>query len=129
MMQEKKQVISTSKAPKAIGAYSQAIRSYHTVYLSGQIALNAENELIQGDFAMQLQQIFLNLSAVAKASGGTLNDIVKLNVYLIDMQHYAQVNTIMAEFFSEPYPPRAVVAVAALPKGVDVEVDAVMVVA
>lgn len=125
----RKQVISTSKAPKAIGAYSQAIRSYHTVYLSGQIALNAENELIQGDFAMQLQQIFLNMSAVAKASGGTLNDIVKLNVYLIDMQHYAQVNTIMADFFSEPYPARAVVAVAALPKGVDVEVDAVMVVA
>jgi reactive intermediate/imine deaminase len=125
-MQAKKKPIISHRAPKAIGTYSQAIRHENTVYLSGQIPLNAHNELVPGDFSVQLQQIFLNLSAVAEAAGGSLNDILKLTIYLTTMENYAHVNTVMAEFFSEPYPARAAVAVAALPKGVAVEIDAIM---
>lgn len=127
-MSKTKQVIATNKAPKAIGPYSQAIRSGNTVYLAGQIALTANNEIVQGDFSAQVKQVFQNLSAVAGAAGGTLNDIVKLTIYLVDFQNYAEVNSMMMEFFSEPYPARATIAVSALPKGVDIEIDAVMVI-
>lgn len=120
--------INTKAAPAAIGPYSQAIRSGDTVYLSGQIPLDpASGEVIEGDFADLTRRVFDNLSAVAEAAGGHLDDIVKLNVFLTDLSNFAVVNELMAARFSEPYPARAAVQVAALPKGVPVEMDAVMV--
>jgi len=123
-----KQVISTESAPQAIGAYSQAVKVGQTVYLSGQIPLDPATMEVVGadDVNQQIHQVFKNLRAVAEAAGGSLQDIVKLNIYLIDLECYADLNTIMAEYFEAPFPARAAVAVAALPKGVAVEMDGVL---
>lgn len=124
----KKQIIHTDKAPQAIGTYSQAVRVGDTVYLSGQIPLVPETmELIDGDMQAQVRRVFDNLQAVARAAGGELADVVKLNILLTDLAHFPLVNQIMAEYFTEPYPARAAVGVASLPKGVPVEMEAVMV--
>ncbi len=122
-----RQVISTDKAPQAIGTYSQAIRVDYTVYLSGQIPLIPESmEIVSGDISEQIHQVFKNLSAVATAAGGTLDDIVKLNVFLTDLSHFPVVNEIMSQYFNEPYPARAAIGVATLPKDAGVEMDAVL---
>ena len=124
-----KTIIATEKAPQAIGTYSQAVRVDNTVYLSGQIPLVPESmELVEGDMQTNIRRVFDNLTAVAEAAGGSLADIVKLNVFLTDLSNFPLVNEVMAEYFSEPYPARAAVGVAALPKGVGVEMDAVMVI-
>lgn len=122
-----KDIIQTELAPKAIGTYSQAVKVGQTVYLSGQIPLvPATMTLIDGDINAQITQVFDNLQAVAVAAGGSLADIVKLNVYLTDLAHFPIVNEIMGQYFHEPYPARAAIGVAALPKGAGVEMDAVM---
>ena len=122
-----KTIIATSGAPQAIGTYSQAVRVGDTVYLSGQIGLNpADMQLVAGIEA-QIHQVFGNLRVVAKAAGGGLADMVKLNVYLTDLGDFAKVNEIMAQYFSPPYPARAAVGVAALPRGALVEADGVLV--
>lgn len=122
-----KRVISTPQAPAAIGTYSQAVRTGNTVYLSGQIALDpASMELVQG-FEAQTVQVFENLKAVAEAAGGSLGDIVKLNIFLTDLSYFATVNEIMGRYFEQPYPARAAVGVAALPRGALVEMDGIMV--
>jgi reactive intermediate/imine deaminase len=122
-----KQIIRTHQAPRAIGTYSQAVKAGNAVYISGQIPLVPETmELISHDISQQIEQTFNNLAEVTKAAGGTLNDIVKLTIYLIDLQHFAKVNEIMAQHFEEPYPARAVIGIAALPKQSQVEIDAVM---
>ncbi len=121
-------IIHTNKAPQAIGTYSQAVRHGNTVYLSGQIPLIPETmQMIDGDMQVQITRVFDNLSAVAEAAGGSLKDVVKLNVYLIDLEHFPLVNETMAKYFSAPYPARAAVGVSSLPKGALVEMDAVMV--
>ena len=123
-----KQIIRTDQAPRAIGTYSQAVRVDRTVYLSGQIPLVPETmELVEGDMSAQIRRVFDNLRAVAQAAGGDLSDIVKLNVFLTDLNDFALVNQIMAEYFQEPYPARAAIGVAALPKGAAVEMDAILV--
>ena len=122
-----KSVIQTDNAPQAIGTYSQAVKAGDTVYLSGQIPLVPETtEIVDGDFEARAHQVFKNLQAVAEAAGGSLNDAVKLTIFLTDLNDFASVNTVMAQYFDEPYPARAAVQVAALPKGVDVEADAVL---
>lgn len=122
-----RQIIQTEKAPSAIGTYSQAVRHGDTVYLSGQIPLDPQTmEMISGDIESQIHRVFLNLRAVCEAANGSLDDIVKLNVYLTDLGNFASVNSIMAEYYSEPYPARAAVGVAALPRGAEVEMDAVL---
>jgi len=122
-----RQVISTSNAPQAIGTYSQAVRTGSTVYLSGQIPLVPESmAIISDDISEQIHQVFNNLSAVATAADGSLDDIVKLNVFLTDLSHFPTVNEIMAEYFNEPYPARAAIGVAALPKDAAVEMDAIL---
>jgi len=122
-----KQIIHTDKAPKAIGTYSQAVKVGTTVYLSGQIPLVPETmEVVQGDMLVQVRRVFDNLKAVAEAAGGSLADVVKLNVFLTDLAHFPLVNEVMAEYFAQPYPARAAVQVAALPKGVPVEMDGVI---
>lgn len=119
--------IATPEAPAAIGTYSQAMRHGDLVFLSGQIPLDpATMEVVEGDIETQVRRVFANLAAVCDAGGGTLNDIVKLNVFLTDMGDFPVVNAVMTELFAEPYPARAAVGVAALPKGVAVEVEAVM---
>jgi reactive intermediate/imine deaminase len=124
----KKQAIHTDSAPAAIGTYSQAIRAGGTVYLSGQIPLAPETmELVSGGAEHQIRQVFDNLMAVAEAAGGTLADGVKLTVYLTDLGDFPVVNEIMAEYFTEPYPARAAIGVAQLPKGATVEMDAIVV--
>ena len=124
----KKQIIKTSGAPAAIGTYSQAVKAGDTVYLSGQIPLDpASGEMVAGEIRAQIARVFDNLAAVAKAAGGSLHDVVKLNVFLVDLKHFPQVNETMAQYFEEPYPARAAVGVAALPRGAQVEMDAVMV--
>lgn len=124
-----KQIIQTSKAPQAIGTYSQAVKVGDTVYLSGQIPLAPETmEMVQGDIEAQIRRVFDNLQAVAEAAGGSLADVVKLNVFLTDLGHFPVVNQVMAGYFQEPYPARAAIGVAALPKGAAVEMDGVMVV-
>jgi reactive intermediate/imine deaminase len=124
-----KQIIQTTDAPQAIGTYSQAVKVGDTVYLSGQIGLDpATMQMVEG-FEAEVHRVFKNLQAVATASGGSLADIVKLNIFLTDLSHFAQVNTIMAEYFKQPYPARAAVGVASLPKGAMVEADGVMVLA
>lgn len=124
----KKETIKTDNAPQAIGTYSQAIKVGDTVYLAGQIPLVPETmTLVNGDMRAQIGRVFENLAAVAKASGGSLKDVVKLNVYLTDLGHFPLVNEVMAQYFREPYPARAAVGVAALPKGAAVEMDAVMI--
>ncbi|MCK5498833.1 MAG: RidA family protein [Gammaproteobacteria bacterium] len=121
-------IISTDKAPQAIGTYSQAVKIDQTVYLSGQIPLVPETmELVEGDMRTQITQVFNNLTAVAEAAGGSLADVAKLNIYLTDLGHFPLVNEVMSEFFSQPYPARAAVGVAELPKASQVEMDAVLV--
>lgn len=123
-----KHVIRTDQAPQAIGTYSQAVRVGNTVYLSGQIPLVPQTmELVSGDIDAQIRRVFDNLRAVAHAANGSLADIVKLNVFLTDLGHFPLVNQVMAEYFEEPFPARAAVGVAALPKGAAVEMDAIMV--
>lgn len=117
----------TDKAPAAIGTYSQAVRAGRLVFLSGQIPLvPATMEIVEGDFEARAQQVFENLQAVAEAAGGTLNNAVKITVFLTDLDNFAIVNSVMERFFDKPFPARAAVGVAALPKGVDVEADAVL---
>ena len=124
----KKAIIQTNEAPKAIGTYSQAVKAGNTVYLSGQIPLDpASGEMVAGEMRAQIARVFDNLAAVAKAAGGGLQDVVKLNVFLTDLGNFPLVNEIMAQYFQEPYPARAAVGVAALPRGAQVEMDAVMV--
>jgi len=124
-----KQPIQTDAAPAAIGPYSQAVRAGNTVYLSGQIPLDPETgDVVEGDFEVRTRRVLANLDAVCRAAGGGLDSIVKLNVYLTDLGRFAEVNAIMAEAFSEPFPARAAVQVSALPKGVDVEMEAVAVI-
>lgn len=123
-----RQVISTAAAPVAIGTYSQAIRAGNTVYLSGQIPLDPTTaQMVEGPIDLHIRQVFDNLRALCLAAGGNLQDIVKLNIFLTDLGHFAEVNRIMAEYFIAPYPARAVVGVAALPKAAQVEMDAVLV--
>ncbi|MCF7984294.1 MAG: RidA family protein [Thiohalocapsa sp.] len=125
-----KQIIHTDQAPQAIGTYSQAVRVGDTVYVSGQIPLvPATMELVEGDIEVQVRRVFDNLQAVARAAGGDLGDIAKLNIFLTDLTHFPLVNQVMADYFAEPYPARAAVGVAALPKGAQVEMDATMVLA
>lgn len=122
-----REIINTDKAPQAIGTYSQAVKTGNTVYLSGQIPLVPETmELVEGNIEKQIRRVFDNLSAVANAAGGSLQDIAKLNVFLTDLSHFPIVNQIMSEYFSEPYPARAAIGVAELPKAAVVEMDAVM---
>jgi reactive intermediate/imine deaminase len=119
--------IQTERAPQAIGTYSQAVRCGNTVYLSGQIPLLPDTmELVNGDMDAHIRRVFDNLAAVAEAAGGSLADVVKLNVFLPDLGNFALVNNIMAEYFEAPYPARAAVGVAALPRGAQVEMDAIM---
>jgi reactive intermediate/imine deaminase len=120
-------VISTPDAPAAIGTYSQAIKVGNTVWLSGQIPLvPGTSELVKGDISAQAGQVFRNLGAVAEAAGGNLQNAVKVNISLVNLEHFAAVNAVMARFFQEPYPARACVQVAALPKGAQIEVEAIL---
>jgi reactive intermediate/imine deaminase len=120
-------VISTPDAPEAIGPYSQAIKVGNTVWLSGQIPLvPGSMELISGDISSQARQVFSNLAAVAEAAGGSLNHAVKINISLTNLEHFAAVNDVMASFLKEPYPARACVQVAALPRGAEIEVEAIL---
>lgn len=122
-----KTIISTDNAPSAIGTYSQAVKIKNTVYLSGQIPLvPATMEVISEDFAEQAHQVFKNLSAVCEAAGGSINDMVKVNIFLMDLAQFATVNEIMSQYFEQPYPARAAVQVARLPKDVAIEIDGVM---
>jgi reactive intermediate/imine deaminase len=122
------QIINTDKAPQAIGTYSQAVRVGETVYLSGQIPLVPETmALLEGDTEAQIRRVFDNLQAVAEAAGGSMADLVKLNVFLTDLGNFPLVNQVMADYFREPYPARAALGVSALPKGAAVEMDGVMV--
>jgi len=122
-----KSIIQTADAPAAIGTYSQAVRVDRTVYLSGQIGLDPASMQLLDGIEAQIHQVFKNLRAVATAAGGSLADVAKLNVFLTDLGHFSRVNEIMAEYFSLPYPARAAVGVASLPRGALVEADAVMV--
>ena len=122
-----REIIHTDQAPAAIGIYSQAVKVGNTVYLSGQIPLDpATMQLVEGGMEAQIRRVFDNLAAVARAAGGHLADTVKLNVFLTDLSHFALVNQVMAEYFQEPYPARAAIGVAALPRGAQVEMDAVL---
>ncbi len=124
-----KTIIATDKAPQAIGTYSQAVQTGNTIYFSGQIPLIPETmEINDGDIAAQTRQIFQNLQAVAEAAGGTLNDFVKLNIFLTDLGNFQIINQVMETFFEQPYPARAAVGVASLPRNAEVEVDGVMVI-
>ena len=124
-----KAVIQTEKAPRAIGTYSQAIKVHNTIYLSGQIPLAPDTmELISGNIRDQIEQVFNNLTAVCEAAGGGLNNIVKLNIFLTDLSHFATVNEIMANFFEEPYPARAAIGVKSLPRDALVEMDGIVVI-
>lgn len=123
-----KKIIATDKAPEAIGPYSQAVQVGNTVYISGQIPLVPESmTLVEGDMTAQVCQVLDNLAAVARAAGGSLNEVVKFTVYLTDLRNFPLINEIMAEYLQEPYPARAAVGVAELPKGANVEMDAVLV--
>ncbi|MGB1237019.1 MAG: RidA family protein [Pseudomonadales bacterium] len=120
-------VISTDKAPAAIGTYSQAVKVGGTVYISGQIPLDpATMEVVEGGFEAQAVRVFENLKAIAEASGGTMNDIAKVTILMADLSNFATVNEVMARYFSEPYPARAAYEVSALPKAVDIEIEAIM---
>ena len=122
-----RKIIQTDKAPQAIGTYSQAVQCNNTVYMSGQIPLVPETMvLVEGDMDVQITRVFDNLQAVAEAAGGSLQDIAKLNIFLIDLNNFALVNEIMARYFEQPYPARAAIGVASLPKGAEVEMDAVL---
>jgi len=120
-------IISTDAAPAAIGPYSQAIKVGNTVWISGQIPLDPETmELVSGGIEAEATRVFQNLAAIAKAAGGSLNDAVKINISMTDLDNFGAVNTVMASFFDEPYPARACVQVAALPKGVGIEIEAIL---
>ena len=120
------QPIHSNEAPNAIGPYSQAVRVGDTVYLSGQIPLDPQTmELVEGDIGARARRVFDNLAAVMQEAGGSLSDIVKLTIYLVDLEQFGQVNEVMAEYFDAPFPSRATIAVAALPKGAPIEVEAV----
>lgn len=120
-------IIATENAPAAIGTYSQAVKVGNTVYLSGQIPLVPSTmQIVSDDFEAQVVQVFENLTAVCTAAGGTINDIVKLNIFLTDLSHFAKVNEIMSRYFSQPYPARAAIGVKRLPKDAQVEMDGVM---
>ena len=122
-----REIITTDKAPQAIGTYSQAIKVGTTVYMSGQIPLIPETmEMVEGDISVNIRRVFDNLKAVAQAAGGDLKDIAKLNIFLTDLSHFPTVNEVMAEYFTEPYPARAAIGVASLPKDAPVEMDAVL---
>lgn len=122
-----REIIATDRAPQAIGTYSQAVKVISTVYLSGQIPLVPETmEVVEGDMRTQISQVFDNLQAVCNAAGGSLDKLVKVNIFLTDLSHFPLVNEVMAEYFSQPYPARAAVGVASLPKGVAVEMDGVI---
>jgi reactive intermediate/imine deaminase len=122
-----RQIIQTPLAPKAIGTYSQAVRAGNTVYISGQIPLDpASGQLIAGDIEAEIRRVFDNLAAIAKAAGGSLANAVKLTVFLTDLAHFPKVNEVMATYFSEPYPARAALGVASLPKGARVEVECIL---
>lgn len=122
-------IISTDKAPAAIGTYSQAIKCGNTVYLSGQIPLDPQSmQLVEG-FEAQTEQVFANLKAVIEAAGGTFKDLVKLNIYLTDLANFATVNEVMSRHFQQPYPARAAIGIAALPRGAQVEMDGIVVLA
>ena len=122
-----REIIETSRAPAAIGTYSQAVRHGDAVYLSGQIPLDpATMDMVDGSIEDQIHRVFRNLEAICEAAGGSLDQVIKLNVYLTDLGNFAAVNAIMAEYFSTPYPARAAVGVAALPRGAEVEMDAVL---
>lgn len=122
-----REIIHTNNAPQAIGTYSQAVKVGSTVYLSGQIPLIPETmELVEGDMEAQIRRVFDNLSAVAAASGGSLADIAKLNIFLTDLSHFPLVNSVMADYFQQPYPARAAIGVASLPKDAEVEMDGVI---
>ncbi len=124
-----KTIIQTDDAPAAIGTYSQAVRVDNTVYLSGQIPLDpATMEVVEGGIEAEIRRVFDNLQALTEAAGGSLSNIVKLNIFLTDLTNFPTVNEIMAQYFQQPYPARAAIGVAALPKGVGVEMDAVMVI-
>jgi reactive intermediate/imine deaminase len=122
-----RQIIQTDQAPQAIGTYSQAVKVGDAVYLSGQIPLDPKTmNLVEGDMGEQVRRVFDNLAAVAQAAGGNLNHVVKLNIFLTDLSHFALVNEVMAQYFQQPYPARAAIGVASLPKGAAVEMDAIM---
>lgn len=122
-----KEIISTDKAPQAIGTYSQAVKVGKTVYMSGQIPLVPETmQMVTGGIEADIHQVFKNLTAVAEAAGGSLADVAKLNIFLTDLNNFATVNSIMAEYFEQPYPARAAIGVAQLPKDAAVEMDAVL---
>ena len=122
-----REIINTDKAPQAIGTYSQAIKVGTTVYMSGQIPLIPETmEMVEGDISVNIRRVFDNLKAVAQAAGGDLKDVAKLNIFLTDLSHFPTVNEVMAEYFTEPYPARAAIGVASLPKDAPVEMDAVL---
>ena len=122
-----REIISTDKAPQAIGTYSQAVKVGNTVYLSGQIPLIPETmEMVAGDMEAQIVRVFDNLSDVTESAGGSLNDIAKLNIFLTDLSHFPLVNEVMARYFTQPYPARAAIGVASLPKDSGVEMDGVM---
>ncbi|WP_371187254.1 RidA family protein [Thalassotalea maritima] len=122
-----KTIITTDKAPSAIGTYSQAVKVHNTVYLSGQIPLEPQTmTVVDGGFAEQTHQVFKNLQAVCEASGGDLNDMVKVNIYMTDLDNFAIVNDIMSQYFQQPYPARAAIGVKQLPKGVAIEIDGVL---
>ena len=123
-----KAMISTPHAPSAIGTYSQAVRCGDTIYLSGQIGLDPETMQLVDGIDAQVKRVFDNLKAVAEAAGGALDDAVKLTIYLTDLAHFAKVNEIMAAYFTQPYPARAAIGVASLPRGALVEADAIMVI-
>lgn len=123
-----REIIFTQNAPQAIGSYSQAVKVDNTIYLSGQIALDPVSmQLCSEEIEAQIHQVFKNLQAVTQAAGGSLNHIVKLNIYMIDLQNFAKVNEIMSIYFQEPFPARAVVGVASLPKNALLEADAIMI--
>ncbi len=122
-----REIINTDQAPQAIGTYSQAVKCGDRVYLSGQIPLVPETmEMVAGDIEQQIRRVFDNLQAVSRAAGGSLADVAKLNVFLTDLGHFPIVNQVMAEYFHEPYPARAAIGVASLPKNAGVEMDAVL---
>jgi reactive intermediate/imine deaminase len=124
-----REAVTTTDAPAAVGTYSQAIKAGSTVYVSGQIPLDPDSgEMVQGDIGVQIEQVFQNLKAVAHAAGTSLNNAVKITVYLTDLQHFGLVNEAMERFFDAPYPARAALGVASLPRGAEVEADAILIV-
>jgi len=123
----KKQIIATQNAPAAIGTYSQAVRAGNTLWVSGQIPLDpATKELVTGDVEAQIRRVFENLKGIVQAAGASFDDVVKVNVFLVDLKHFALLNQIMAEYFREPYPARAAVGVASLPRGAQVEMECIV---